>query len=358
MNSHLLKFSIFAIIGLFSGAPSALAAEPASVAGEFQNLDRDHAFSSFLTALDLESGAYGLGYKDKGTSLGLEIYNGDTKGKVIAKWLPENEAANIEGQVVSYHLGRFLGMGLLVIPSGYFTVHGKTLSSFQRMLDRASESNSLRLANQSALSDALSRNPNSMQGALMPKLAATKWEVVGLADTDNNTINRSHPIASFINVRGPMPSNSRAMTFHAVKTKDGKSPSASELDLAREFSMIMVLDLLGGQWDRWSGGNVEATYDPASTRLYFIARDNGGSTMVGTNYVNNYLNIVSRFDRGQIVRVQRLVQLLSSPQAADTVTGLRLRSNPASLLARANALLKQVNALVVRFGDAAVFFPN
>lgn len=341
----------------FAQAPAAVV-YPASVASEFETLARDTEFSDFITHLDLQDGSYAFEYKTGGTSLGLKIHKGSEDGESMGKWLPRNEGTDVEAQVVSYHLGRFLKMGQIVVQSGYYTVRGSTLATFQSMLQSTTEHGKIRTMNQTALLATLDRDSSQMVGVLTPKLPAKNHEARGVADTDHNTINSSHPIAQFITAEGPVPSATRQMTLNGVKTKKGVSPHSSELKLAREFSEIMVLDLLCGQWDRFSGGNVEATWDVDTQELYFLARDNGGATMSAMNVVDTYLAIVSRFDRAQILRVQHLVDLLSGPQAGDMAKALQMKTNSKYLLQRAKRLLAQVNSLVSQFGEDAVYFAN
>ncbi|MGZ3723682.1 MAG: hypothetical protein ACXVA9_12155, partial [Bdellovibrionales bacterium] len=202
----------------------------------------------------------------------------------------------------------------------------------------------------------IANHPKSLMGIFVPHEHTDSMEAEDVANAGANTINSNHPIAQFIQARGPMPSATRTMSLKGVHTKDGKIPVATELELAREFSQIMVLDILCGQWDRWSGGNVEATYSLETGHLYFFARDNGGASMSGTNGMQKYFGIVNRFDKTQIQRVEHLIELLKGPNAASLVSALGLRSDPKSLLTRASALVAHVHDVQSQSGEA-VYFP-
>ncbi|MGZ3693926.1 MAG: hypothetical protein ACXWQO_06970 [Bdellovibrionota bacterium] len=320
-------------------------------AGEFETTERDVQFADFVQKFDLESSRYKLEYKTGGTSLGLKI---SEDGKSLGKWLPRNASANPEAQVFSYQLGRFLGMSKLVAASAHFTIKGRTLDTFAHMLEGANEVNALRLENKTNLLRDLGINSAQMAGVFTRKFPNDTKEARGIADTAANSINSSHPIAGFITATGSRPSAETKMTLAGVKNKSGKFPSATELELAREFSQIMVLDILCGQWDRWSGGNVEASWE--GDTVYFVARDNGGASLNNSSHLNQYLGIVSRFDRAQIERVRSLVELLQGQDSAGLISALQLKTNPKFLIARANALLAQVKKLVGQYGDGAVFF--
>lgn len=320
-------------------------------AEEFQTLKRDNDFANLMSNLDFNAPNISFKYKDSGTSVGMKVQR---DGKGLCKWVPRNAAADMEGQVVTYHLGRFLGMSELVMPSAYFKITGNSVAKFKEMLVSASEKNKWRSKNRNDLLAALSKDGSAMMGVVTPHLQFDSPEVKGLANASANTINSSHPIAKFIRATSPMPSTHQ-MSLDGVKV-DGRVPTESELELARQFSMIMVLDILTGEWDRWSGGNVEAGTD--GDRVFFFSRDNGGTSMSGSGVLKKYAGIVTRFDRSQIVRLQRLAELLSDPaEAAKIAAALDLSSNPKILLSRVQALLVHVQAQVEAHGENLAFFP-
>src|SRR5262245_54699044 len=320
----------------------------ADLSSEFQTTPRDAEFAELMSKLNLNAEGIRLKYKDGGTSVGLKV---DLSEKKLGKWLPRNSAGNPESQVVSYQLGRFLGMNELVMPSAYYQLDGAALSTFQRILQGARENNRWRRQNRDLNLAAIGQNPSGLMGVFTPLLEPNSEEAVGLANASANTINSANPIARFIRADGPLPSASRRMSLRGIK-----GGSESELELARQFSQVMVLDILTGQWDRWSGGNVEATTD--GSRVYFVARDNGGASMTGPGSFAKYSRIVTRFDRAQMERVDRLVHLLSDrDQFAQLVAALQLNSDPRFLLDRAQHLLTFVRTQNLQQGDGA-FFPQ
>jgi len=323
-----------------------LTVSAADMSSELQSAPRDAEFSKLMPKLNLNAEDIRLAYKDGGTSVGLKIHQGDEK---FGKWLPRNSAGNPESQVVSYQLGRFLGMSEQVVPSAYYKLDGAALATFEKFLQNAREKNRWRRENRDLNLAAIVQNPSGLMGVFTPYLQPKSEEVVGLAKPSANTINSTDPIARFIRADGPVPSASRRMSLRGIK-----GGSESELELARQFSEIMVLDILTGQWDRWSGGNVEATTD--GSRVYFVARDNGGANMSGPGTFSKYSRIVTRFDRPQIQRVERLVQMLSDrDQSGQLVAALHLSSDPRFLLDRAQNLLAFVRTQASQHPDATYF---
>lgn len=328
--------------------------QPSSLeTGELQTLERDVSFEAMVAGLNLDSPDYKFEYKKSSTSIGLYITGPEGK---VGKWVPTNESADPEAQVVSYRLGRFLQMSELTVPSAYYTLRGRALAEFRQKLNRQ-EKGKTRLLNQARILRELSKNPYELLGALTAPV--DQFEVETVVNAASNIINRQHPIATFIRADGPMPSAQKEISLTGKKTRSGIRPTNTELALAREFSQIMVLDILTGQYDRWSGGNVEAVFreSTGALRLHFIARDNGGAGMVGTAAMKRYFGIVSRFDRAQIRLVNQLVENLRG-NPAEVARVLGMRSNTKSLLARANALLAHVASLEGQYGENRVYFAD
>ena len=329
-------------------------ADRAGSSGAAAVLDRDASFAETLASLDLEDPAYQLTYKDRGTSLGLRISKGEKK---VGKWLPKNEAADPEAQVVSYYLGRYLGMGELVIPAGYYIARTRALREFRRMLETAHERNALRHRNQQALLRTFSRNPAIMEGVFT--MPVDSFELPTLVDSNGHhglgTLRQDQPIARMLHAEGPMPSPENQMDLGS-RRRNGIRPVNDELTLARELSKIMVLDVLCGQFDRFSGGNLEGTVDAAG-RLHFIARDNGGAGLVpGSGSPQQYFELFSRFDRAQIEIVRKLSRELARDPAG-TAAILHIRSNPGTFISRVRKLLGHVDSSVRRYGEARAYFP-
>ena len=72
----------------------------------------------------------------------------------------------------------------------------------------------------------------------------------------------------FLRATASQPSAERMLRFKGIPGEE------SELELARQFSTILLIDALVGQWDRFSGGNVQMIQAEAG-RVQFVAYDNG-----------------------------------------------------------------------------------
>lgn len=353
-------------------APNALKFTPE----ELESDDDDVKFAEIMSTLDLENstvtqtksdlGKYFFEYKKSSTSAGVKVHlveekNGAIDLDKIGKWVPENSANNVEAQVVAYNLARFLKMGDLTVPSAYYTMGPKGLKLFKPMLKCANEKGQHK-DNCVKILAAINKNPNAMLGSFVDHVK-DEQEVTGMNTfkgnlANNGKLNQSHIIAKFINVKGPMPTDKKmdlGLTF-VKKDKTKVKATDTELNLARQFSKIMVLDILTGQWDRFSGGNIEAIYKEKKDVVQFLAIDNGGASMKGAAKLL-YWEAVTRFDKATIQRVEHLLQLLKDDKTA-TVAGLAMKSDAASLIARCEKLVAHVEAQVKAHGEAKAFFPE
>ena len=171
-------------------------------------------------------------------------------------------------------------------------------------------------------------------------------------------------IAKMIRADQPQPSSVEVLELPDFERENNEINTATEQDLAEELSQIMVLDMLTGQVDRFTGGNLEARFDksednPQIGKLHFLMRDNGSALLaevaVEDEAFQQYLSIVTRFDKKQIERVQLLSTLLEqSPE--DVRKLLRMESDISQLIERTRAVLEHVNTQIQKYGEDAVFF--
>lgn len=134
--------------------------------------------------------------------------------------------------------------------------------------------------------------------------------------------------------------------------------------MAAQLSDLSVFDLLLGNGDRWSGGNVQG--DAAGQWLYLRDHDLGFATQLRPEVEARLLGQlaqVERFSRGLIARVRSLNaasferEWAKDPLLAARAAWLKERVVP-GVMQRRNQLLDHVQSLVLRHGEAAVLaFP-
>lgn len=330
-----------------------------------QSKPRDIRFETVVRELDLKSPNVTLAYKMGTTSVGLKIIK---DGKYLAYWYPEgNVSAVPEGQVVTYTLARFLHMSELVAPSDYFDVSGPALKTLMDFLenDNADGDDPWK---QKSIADVLASarrhfsEDTALTGAITKKM--DNFEPYALVDWQHNRFNSEHPIAKMIRANEPQPSSIRILDLPDFVAESGEVNTSTEEKLASDLSQIMVLDMLSGQQDRFSGGNLEARFDkseddPLVGHLRFLIRDNGQAEFVnggpeGTEF-KKYLTIVTRFDRKQIQRVALLSSLIEKSPEEIRET-LKMKSEIGLLKVRADAVLRHVDEQIRLYGEDQVFF--
>ncbi len=318
-----------------------------------------------MRELDLKSPEVTLDYKLGTTSVGLKIVK---NGKYVAYWYPEgNISAVPEGQVVTYALARFLHMNELVTPSDYFDVGGDALKTLIGFLENDDEDRDDPWK-QKSIADVLNgarrhlNDGTALAGALILKM--DKFEPYELVDWQNNRFNSEHAIAKMIRASEPQPSSIRILDLPDFVSENGEINTSTEEKLANDLSQIMVLDMLAGQVDRFSGGNLEARFDkseddPKVGHLRFLIRDNGQAEFIdGTpegDEFKKYLAIVTRFDRKQIQRVALLSSLIEK-NPAEIKSTLGMKSDVGLLKERADAVLEHVEMQIQLYGEDMVFF--
>lgn len=328
---------------------------------------RDTKFFQLISEIDFNSPQITLEYKVGTTSVGLKILQND---KYVAYWYPKgNISAQPEGQVTTYYLARFLKMNEIVAPSEHYSILGKPIETLISFLENDKDDQDDEWK-QKSINDVLVLARMSLvrglpvPGAIVYRLK--NFEPYELVDWQNNRFNTEHAIAKMIRADQPQPSPTAVLDLPDFEREGGEINTATEQDLAAELSQIMVLDMISGQVDRFTGGNLEARFDksednPQIGKLHFLMRDNGSALLAGVEVSDevfqHYLSIVTRFDRKQIERVQLLLKLLEqSPE--DIRKLLRMESDIAQLQERTRAVLLHVDAQIQKYGEDAVFFKN
>ncbi len=274
---------------------------------EIPGNEDDKKFDDFVKNLDLEaSESYEFHFKDSGTSVGFKISEPDKRKKGM--FVPENSATHLEGEVIAYRLSRYLGVSDIFNPSAYYTLGPQAINRFSGIL-RSSESNKWRRENTGNIRSAIAKSPDSLLGIYKYRSKRESQGVEILAS--GNRFNTSQSFAKFLTGGGTMPGTD-TMSFRGIVPDEPGYPAPLEMEcvLADQLSTIFVIDALCGQWDRFSGGNIEV-YAHKSGRLQFVGRDNGGSNLLwGRSWYSRYKGWVTRFDKPLIEELRKLNQFL------------------------------------------------
>lgn len=270
----------------------------------------DLKFDLFARTLDLDNPTWQFHYKaghHQGSTVGFHVSQpGHRKSGTFA---PQNTSNNLESEVVAYRLARFLGISDIYNPVSYYTLGPLATARFRDMLKAHPESDPDRRINRNSVLAALAANPKSLLGIYRFRQHGERFVVAALSTSDGQ-LNTSHPLAAFIRANGPMP-GSKPIALAGVRgarPEYPRHPVEHENELARQFSDILLVDQLLGQWDRFVN-NLEA-YGDETGRVQFISRDNGGGTVDEWEWYNLYDKWVSRFDRDVMQKLTELHSFL------------------------------------------------
>ena len=299
---------------LFIVFAAILSSTTAAFCQDVPGIVADLSFDAFANTLDLENPTLEFTYKagkHEGSTVGFHVSQpGHRKAGTFA---PLARSNNLEAEVVSYRLARFLGVSNIYNPVTYYKLGPKASGRFKMMLRQRQESDPDRRANHDSAAAELNAHPGWIQGIYRLRPRGSRYVAVSLATAEGH-LNQSHPLAGFIRANGPLPAD-KPMSLAGVRgQRPGfPKPTEKESELARQLSNILLIDQLMGQWDRFFN-NLEAIGD-ASGRLQFLARDNGGATVDDWEWHDLYERWLSRYDRGVIDRLRNLSAFLHGKDA-------------------------------------------
>ena len=210
---------------------------------------------------------------------------------------------------------------------------------------------------------ARSFDAGTLRGSLAKDAAAAKLY-------DDEVI--THPAAVGYEVRGammpwipkleflPLESASWRGRFTAWLAKDGAIPE-DQVALAGQISTMIVFDLLTGNWDRWSGGNVGL--DRAANVLLFIDNDGAFFDPAPPQPLAAQQALFKKTDKFSRAFVGRLRAL--DPIALADAIGVDAPGEPllapkvlADVDARRREVLAGIDAKIAQWGEASVLaFP-
>ncbi len=182
-------------------------------------------------------------------------------------------------------------------------VGSKALKS---LIDSAHIGGQQRLANKANILKAI-QSGMPLKGCVKAKkddTNATLDEIANTHASPNGAPNLQHPIMRLLQASAPQPVQGKTVTLKNGYVGD-------ELELAREFSMIMLIDAVTQQWDRYSGGNVVIRKDDQG-HAHFYATDNGGAD-IASSWSPRNLSWFSRFDRSAVQKLTDIKKFLDAP---------------------------------------------
>lgn len=321
----------------------------------------DLSFDKEVSKLDLEdSDSWEFHRKTGGTSIGFKISK--IGGRNRGLFLPRNSSTDLEGEVVSYRLSCLLGVSEIYNPVTYYNLGPKAIARFKSLLGQ--ESNEARRKNLMSLRYRINKNPNELPGIY--KYRSKRDSQPANILIRGNRLNTAHPLAKWIRGNGERPPTRLICVEGVVReSKDYPRPRARADVLARQLSIIFCIDMMTGQWDRFSGGNLEM-YAHKDGVLQFVARDNGGASLESNwSWFNRYKGWVSRFDRSFAKEARNLNSFIENKTPSYrgftdqknlfNILGFRSSTSISYFKKKLSALIRHMDDCEKRYGDKAYF---
>lgn len=221
--------------------------------------------------------------------------------------------SNPDAEIAYFNLAAILGHDNIMRPAIPYTLGNKGTKGFKTLLKK-----------ELAIADPTSRRPvrikrllnwletPPLRGGLKAHKPISSITYQSFVDTPPGAIYgvplETNPIVMALQASNPQPIAGRKIQLKTGYTGD-------LLQLAREYSIIMTLDAIFQQWDRYSNtGNIGLAKDSANI-AHFYMTDNGGSDMSEEPAdVTRNLSYFSRYDRPSIQKLKQLYLFLLKPE--------------------------------------------
>lgn len=381
-------------------APVALAKEePLPIPAECPTDDAKEWVYTFdaneraLAEIDLEGEGttFGLLADFEGTSIIIRVKDAES-GKSIGVIKTGTANNSMGGEVYAYRFARLLGFSGMVAPVIPVDLHGGALVKLRDVLrnktykDKNKDWQRRRVIGDL---DRAIRNDDTYHGAFKEWMPAFQFHA-GMGKREN--LGRQ-PIAKHFRANSAQPEHKDIRISQLTRLYTPKGTYRGTVDLARlteDYSNLMLMDALMGQNDRYAGANVhfrslEGTKEEVGTasglpvfdlgRVRLLALDNGASlhSRTGTALGDLQGNRVSatrieRFSRTAITQLRRFVQRTlgegcDGPASEEELEslfkflGVTDKETRDKTIQYAPAVLKYIDALEARYGDAIYFDP-
>ncbi|WP_439407871.1 hypothetical protein ACNJX9_03990 [Bradyrhizobium sp. DASA03076] len=313
-----------------------------------------------------DSASYTFKELSGSTSINMKIEKidaSDPKGyKSRGSFVPRNSSANPDIEIAAFNLSAILGYDQIYRPAARYELGPIASQALKSLIGKYNIHGSARLANKARILKAI-ESGSPLKGCVKAKKDDTGVAFDAIANThaaSNGAPNAGHPIIRFLQAANDKPTAGKSLILKTGYDGD-------ELELAREYSVIMTIDAITQQWDRYSGGNVAIRKDDQG-RAHFYMTDNGGADLSDSWNARN-LTWFSRFDRGVIQKLDDLKRFLdtpatgylgySDPEVFVADLGLYSQNSAAINVQRLRRnlgfVLDYVRATETKFGDKAFF---
>ncbi len=223
--------------------------------------------------------------------------------KSRGSFVTRNSSANFDLEVAYFHMAALLGMDRIIRPAIPYQLGPTAMNQFKSLMEKTSFADPHRNANKVSILERMTRGA-PLYGCLKAKSKDTELEYEALGANEKPIL--THPVFQALQASNPLPRSHNLITLAPDYT-------GNLLKLAREFSVILILDTIFQQWDRYSGGNISLSLDSQNEAHFYFSDNGGGIVNEGTDWISEYLTWFSRYDRTAIERLKDIHYFLLNP---------------------------------------------
>jgi hypothetical protein len=245
------------------------------------------------------------------TSLNLKVRKVDTTSvdgyKAYGSYVTRNDSAHFDAEIAYFNLAAILGHDDIFRPTVRYSLGPRATKAFKSLLLKLSipTQDTIRLANRTLILKDIAKGL-PLKGCLKAKKFDPNADYDAIADLVTRKPKMNNVIIASLQASNAQPVAGKKLELLKGYTGDA-------LQLAREFSIIMTLDGVFEQWDRYSSGNVVLSKDKAGV-THFYATDNGGTEISSEDFLaRQSLSYFSRYDRATIQQLKVLYAFLKNP---------------------------------------------
>jgi len=245
------------------------------------------------------------------TSINLRIQTVAADPKSRGSFVPRNGAANPNTEIAYFNMAAIVGWDKIYRPAARYELGPIASAAFKKLIDSTRITGTQRRENMKRILAAIATG-SPLKGAVKAKKHKSAVALDSIANTGaspNGAPKSSHPIIAYLQAGSSMPVAGKEQVL-----KTGYKGDAYEL--AREYSVIMTLDSVFQQWDRYSGGNVVISNDKDG-KAHFYTTDNGGADINKTSsWTERNLGWFSRYERNVIAKLREIYDFLGNPSSS------------------------------------------
>lgn len=253
-----------------------------------------------------------------GTSINIKVHKIDPTDlddgyRAYGTFVTRGGSANFDIELAYYNLAAILGRDDIIRPVVRYSLGAKATAAFKTLLEKKrptiTDVNDRRLVRIDRILTRIATTP-SLLGCLKTKKHDSYAEYKFIADT-SRAVQGGDPIKNNPIIAALQASNPQPVTNKKIMLQEGYI--GDFLQLAREYSIVMTLDVIFQQWDRYNGVNVGLAKDSANV-AHFYMTDSGGADM--SDYlpsIRRNLSYFNRYDRKTIAKLKQLYLFLNNP---------------------------------------------